>query len=115
MRTFISQQMANSEELRSKLAREDGDLTVTQKVVADRAEQLRKTEEERKMTNAEARWLGDEGEVAKAKCRNAKQENEHLRKELEDLRAGFAAQKKELEEEYQKQVDDMFFLAINVA
>ena len=38
MRTFISQQMANSEELRSKLAREDGDLTVTQKVVADRAE-----------------------------------------------------------------------------
>lgn len=38
MRTFITQQMANSEELSSKLAREDGDLTVTQKVVADRAE-----------------------------------------------------------------------------
>lgn len=28
---------------------------------------------------------------------------------MEELRAGFAAQKEELEDEYQKQVDDMIF------
>lgn len=28
---------------------------------------------------------------------------------MEELQAGFAAQKEELEGEYQKQVDDMFF------
>lgn len=28
---------------------------------------------------------------------------------MEDLRAGFAAQEEELEDEYQKQVDDMIF------
>ena len=31
--------------------------------------------------------------------------------ELEELRARFDAQKKELEDEYQKQVDDMFFFS----
>lgn len=115
MRTLITQQMADNEELRSKLAWVEGDLAVTQKAVADIAEQLRKAKEERKMTNVEARWLREEWEAAEAKCRNTEQENECLRKELEDLQAGFAAQKKELEGEYQKQVDDMFFLAINVA
>ncbi|KAJ9684588.1 hypothetical protein PVL29_016853 [Vitis rotundifolia] len=32
-----------------------------------------------------------------------------LRRELQDLRAGFAAKKEDLEANYQKQVDDMFF------
>ena len=31
------------------------------------------------------------------------------KKELEELRAGFAAEKEELKEDYQKQVDEMFF------
>ena len=43
-----------------------------------------------------------------AKCKDAEQENDRLKKELEDLRARFAAQK-ELEDEYQKKVDDIFF------
>ena len=37
-----------------------------------------------------------------AKSKDAEQENGHLKKELEELRVGFAAQKKELEDEYQK-------------
>lgn len=31
------------------------------------------------------------------------------KKELEELRVGFAAEKKDMEEDYQKQVDEMFF------
>ena len=31
------------------------------------------------------------------------------KKELEELRAGFAVEKEELKEDYQKQVDEMFF------
>lgn len=36
------------------------------------------------------------------------QERDQLKKELEELRAKFDAEKKELEEDYQKQVDEMF-------
>lgn len=32
-----------------------------------------------------------------------------LKKEMEELRDGFADQRKELEKEYQKQVDKMYF------
>lgn len=46
--------------------------------------------------------------VAEANGRDANKEIERLRKELEELRVGFATQK-ELENEYQKQVDHMFF------
>ncbi|KAL6351379.1 hypothetical protein AAG906_035171 [Vitis piasezkii] len=44
-----TKEMGGSEELRSKLARTNGDLPAAQKVVADRAEALRKTEGEREM------------------------------------------------------------------
>ena len=61
------------------------------------------------MANAEARHLREEREVAKAKCKKVKQENERLKKEMEEIRAGFATQNEELKMEYQRQVDDMFF------
>lgn len=51
----------------------------------------------------------EEEETTEAKCKNAEQKNEWLKKELKELRVGFATQKKELRGEYQKQVDDMFF------
>ncbi|RVW28068.1 hypothetical protein VitviT2T_022788 [Vitis vinifera] len=41
-----------------------------------------------------------------AKSKDAEQENGHLKKELEELRVGFAAQKKELEDEYQNYPSD---------
>lgn len=61
------------------------------------------------MVEAEGRWLKKEGETIEAKHKKAEQENEQLRKEMEELRAGFDAKKKELEDEYQKQMDDIFF------
>lgn len=53
--------------------------------------------------------MEEEKEVMEAKHKKAEEENERLRQEMEELRVGFAAQKKELEGEYKKQVDDMFF------
>lgn len=70
---------------------------------------MKKVEEERETTKAGTCWLSEEGETAEAKFRGAEQENERLKKEIEELRVRFTAQKKELEDEYQKQVDDMFF------
>lgn len=61
------------------------------------------------MAKAEACQLRKEGEVAEAKFKGIEQENERLKKEIEELQTKFTAQKKELEDEYQKQVDDMFF------
>lgn len=61
------------------------------------------------MVNAEARHLREEREVAKVKCKKVKQENERLKKEIEEIRAGFATQNEELKMVYQRQVDDMFF------
>ena len=44
-----------------------------------------------------------------AKSKTVEQDNERLGQEIEELRVGFIVQKEELEDEYQKQVDDMFF------
>lgn len=67
--------------------------------------------------------MGEEKEVAEAKCKCIEQEEDQLKKELKDLRATSKVQKKQLEEllagfiaenesltkDYQKQVDKMFF------
>ena len=108
MKTFISQQMGGRKELRSKLVWAEGDLAAAYKAVTDGAEALRKTEEQREATQAETHRLRKEENAAEAQCKDAEQENDHLKKELEELWTGFAAQKKKLEDEYQKQVDDMF-------
>ena len=44
-----------------------------------------------------------------AKNKKAKEETTRLKRELQDLRIRFGAQKEDLEVDYQKQVDDMFF------
>ena len=67
--------------------------------------------------------MREEGRVVEAKFKKAEQENAQLKKEMDELRAGlvakrkemaelqtrFATQKKELEAEYQNQVDEMYF------
>lgn len=53
--------------------------------------------------------MREEKEAAKAKWKNTEHEMDQLKKELEELRAGFTAEKNELEKDYQKQVDEMFF------
>ena len=67
--------------------------------------------------------MREEGRIVEAKLKKAEQENAQLKKEMEKLRDGllakrkeidelqtrFATQKKELEAEYQNQVDEMDF------
>lgn len=67
--------------------------------------------------------MKEEREVIEAKCKDAEHEKNQLKKELEELRmisiaqkkeleelrAGFATEKNEMKDEYQKQVNDMFF------
>ena len=69
MKAFITQRMDRSEELHSKLKLAESELAIARKVVDERAESLRKVEKERETVNAEARRLGDEENVAEAKCK----------------------------------------------
>lgn len=109
MKTFITHRMSGREELRAKLERVESDLAATQKTAADGAEALKLVDGEKETIRDESEWLRNEGKTVEAKCKGVEQENVQLKKEIEELRAKFAAQRKELEEEYQKQVDKMYF------
>ncbi|KAJ9678868.1 hypothetical protein PVL29_020918 [Vitis rotundifolia] len=61
------------------------------------------------MVEIEACQLAKDREVMEANKKKVEEEAEQLKQELQELRAGFILQKKELEGKYQKQVDDMFF------
>ena len=100
--------MGDSEKLHAKLERVKSDLANAQKVVMDRAEALGKAEGEKKMAQAEVGRLREDVKVAEGKGRDSDKEIESLRKELEELQARFTSQK-ELDNDYKKQVDDMFF------
>ena len=108
MRNFISHHMSGSEELCAKLERVESDLAAAQKAAAEEAKALKLAEGEKEAIHAEADKLREERRTTKAKFKEAKGENSQLKKEMEKLLAGFAAQKKELEMEYQKQVDEMY-------
>ncbi|RVW92001.1 hypothetical protein CK203_030196 [Vitis vinifera] len=99
--------MGDSEKLHAKLERVKSDLANAQKAVMDRAEALGKAEGEKKTAQAEVGRLREDVKVVEAKGRDSDKEIERLRKELEELQARFATQK-ELDNDYQKQVDDMF-------
>ena len=102
MRTFLTQRLNVVEELRAQLAQIESDLVVVQKVISDGGVLLNKVEEERKAAKVEAYRIGEEKEVAEAKCKDLEQEKYQLMKELEELRAGFAAEKEALIKDYQK-------------
>lgn len=71
MRTVITQQMDDSEELRSNLKLAEGELAASRKVADEEVELLRKLEEEKEVANAEARRLREEWETVEAKCKKA--------------------------------------------
>ena len=58
---------------------------------------------------AEAYQLVEEKTIIAAENEKDKEEVVQLRWELQNLWAGFATQKEDLEADYQKQVDDIFF------
>ncbi|RVW33982.1 hypothetical protein CK203_100762 [Vitis vinifera] len=74
------------------------------KVVANGAETLKLVEMEKGTIWAEVDRLKEKGEAMEAKYKGTEQENSQLKREVDELRANFAAQKKE------KQVDEMYFI-----
>lgn len=98
MRAFISHRLDGSEELRVKLERVEADLAAAQKAVADGAEALKLVEKENGAIHAKADRLKEKEKAMEAKFKGAEQENSQLRRGVEELRAGFSAQKKEVEE-----------------
>lgn len=109
MRAFITHRVSGNEELRAKLERVESDLAATKKTPADGAKALKLVEGKQEAIRAESKWLRKQGKVVEAKCKGVEQENVQPKKEIEELQARFATQRKELEEEYQKQVDKMYF------
>lgn len=98
--------MDDSEDFRTRLETIKSDVVATRKLVEEGVGLLRMTEEEKEAAQAEVRWLAEEKEAIMAGNNKTDEEARRLRQEL---RAGFAIQKEELETEYQKQVDNMFF------
>ena len=120
--------------MRVKLEQVEADLATTQKVIMDGTEMLKLAEGEKEAIRAEADQLKEKGEAMEAKYKGAQQENSQLRREVDELQAsladqkkemrelqagflvqkkeleaGFATQKKELETEYQRQEDEIYF------
>ncbi|RVW28609.1 hypothetical protein CK203_100861 [Vitis vinifera] len=116
------------------LEMEEADLATAQKAVADEVEKLKLAEEEKRVIQAEADLLRGEKEALEGQVNGVEQENSQLKKKVDKLRvslaaqkketeglqaglvaqrkemeARFAAQKKELEIEYQRQVDEIYF------
>lgn len=101
----------------------ESDLTIAQKAILDRGRLLKKAEKEKQAAKVEARRMGEGKKVIEAKYKDLEQEKYQMRKELEklqatsnmqrkelqDLRVRFTVKKEALTEDYQKQVDEMFF------
>ena len=133
MHAFISHHPGGIEEMRLRLKRVEADLATAQKVVADGAKKLNLAKEEKGAIRAEANPLKREKEALEGQVKGVEQENSQLKKEVDELRTSLAAQKKEteglqaglvaqrkemeagfaaqkeLETEYQRQIDEMYF------
>ena len=106
MMAYIAHNMDDSEDFRTRLETIKSDVVAGRKLVEEGVGLLRMTEEDKEAAQAEAHWLAEEKETIMAGNNKIDEEAGRLRQEL---RAGFAIQKEELETEYQKQVDNMFF------
>lgn len=101
--------MDRNEELLVGLEMAKSKVVTAWKLAEEGACLLRKTDEEKEASQVEACQLAKEKTTMMTKKEKTKNEIAQLRRELQDLRARFAAQKKDLETNYQKQVDDKFF------
>lgn len=105
MKAYIVHNINGNEELQADLETTRSEATVARKLVENSVYLLRKVDEKKKVSQVEARWLVEEKVAMAAKKEKAEEEIARLRWELQDLRARFAAQKKD----HHKQVNDMFF------
>ena len=109
MRAYIAHNMDGNGELLTNLEMARSEVAATQKLAKEGAYLLRKVEKEKEASQVEAHRLVEEKMAMEAENEKIEEEIAQLRQELQDLRAGFAVQKKGLEVDYQKQVDDMLF------
>lgn len=70
MKMFLTQQLDNDKELRTRLEQTESDLAATQKAILDEERLLKKTNEEMEAVKIEARWMGEEKKVVEAKCKD---------------------------------------------
>lgn len=82
MWVFLTQQIDNNEALHAQLVRVKSELTAVQKVAADAKKLLKELEKGMQAVKVEVRWMGEEKEVVEAKCKDAEQEKNQLKKEL---------------------------------
>ncbi|KAL6322013.1 hypothetical protein AAG906_003155 [Vitis piasezkii] len=101
MRAFISQHLGDIDELHARLEKVETELAAARKAVVDGT------------TGRKISKLKREVDELRASLAAQKKELEDLRASLaaqkEEMEAGFAAQKKKIEEEYQRQADEMYF------
>ena len=108
MRAYIAHNMDENEELQVGLETAKSEATTAWKLVEEGACLLRKVGDDKEASQTKDRWLDEEKTTITVKKEKTEDETIRLRWELQDLRAGFVAQKKDLETDYQKQVNDMF-------
>lgn len=85
MRTFLTQQLDNNEKLRTQLERVESELVTAQKAITDGDLLLNESNGENEAVKIEEWQMKDERKVAEAKCKDAEQEMDQLKKELEEL------------------------------
>ncbi|KAL6325256.1 hypothetical protein AAG906_023101 [Vitis piasezkii] len=91
MQTFLIQKIDNNEEHCAQLVRVESELTAVRKAVADAEKLLKELEEGMQVAKDEACRMGYEKKTVKAKCKDAEQEKDQLKKELEELRRAYEA------------------------
>lgn len=109
MKAYLAHHMDGSEALIASLEMTKSEVVTARRIAEEGVGLLIKVEEEKEAIQVEARQLVEENEAMEADKKKVKDEAGRLRQKLQDLRAGFATQKDELEAEYQKEVDDMSF------
>lgn len=107
MKTYITHNMDENKELLADLEMTRSEVVAAQKLAKEGVCLLRKANEEKEMSQVEARRLVEEKVTMVAK----NEKTVWLRRQLQDLRVVLVAQKKDLEADYQKQIDDIFFYA----
>ena len=101
--------MDEQQELRANLEAAKVAKTIAQKVTKEGMSLLRKVELENEALQVEIHQLKlDNATVGMSKAK-VKEKCIRLKLELEQIKVGFAKEKKKLEVGYQQQVDDMFF------
>ena len=109
MRTYIAHNMDGNEELLADLETARSKVVAARKLAEEDVCLLRKDDEENEVSQAEACQLDEEKMAMSTKNEKSKEKTAWLSQKLQDLRARFVDRKEDLEADYQKQVDDMFF------